>query len=291
MDTGIEKTAEYLMTFFSSKYELYHEMMRDAGSSHYPEAFNGESDVIQAIRDMVHNISDNYSDLSVPTGFPSPVALLGSLEGFGDMANRHYEMVEQIRIKNGGHYFSPIDHALDICREIKQAIDYALTLSDYKNKVQEAGLPFYRLKNILERLPIMAKQLESRRNENNVPRETLSIKDEYDVQDLLRAALSLDFDDIRTEEWIPSYAGAASRADFLLKNEKIFIEVKKTRNGLGDKELGKELIIDIAHYRHHPDCHTLVCYIWDDQKRIKNPAGLIFDIEGTKDLNLKVIIV
>ena len=39
----------------------------------------------------------------------------------------------------------------------------------------------------------------------------------------------LYFDDIRAEEWTPSYAGKCARVDFLLKNEKIVIEVKKTR--------------------------------------------------------------
>ena len=39
--------------------------------------------------------------------------------------------------------------------------------------------------------------------------------------------------------------------DFLLKNEEISIEVKMTRDGLKDKELGEQLIIDIAkrHYK------------------------------------------
>ena len=55
------------------------------------------------------------------------------------------------------------------------------------------------------------------------------IKDEYDVQDLLNALLRLNFDDVRPEEYTPSYAGSSTRVDFLLKKEKIVIEVKKTR--------------------------------------------------------------
>ncbi len=65
-------------------------------------------------------------------------------------------------------------------------------------------------------------------------RETLKIEDEYDVQDLLHALLLLYFDDVRAED----YAGKSSRMDFLLKNERVVIEVKKTRLGLADKELG-----------------------------------------------------
>ena len=54
---------------------------------------------------------------------------------------------------------------------------------------------------------------------------------------LLHALLLLCFDDIRAEEWTSSYAGKSARMDFLLKNEGVVIEVKKTRLGLTDKEL------------------------------------------------------
>ena len=72
------------------------------------------------------------------------------------------------------------------------------------------------------------------RYENRENRETLKIEDEYDVQDLLHALLLLYFDGVRAED----YAGKSSRMDFLLKNERVVIEVKKTRLGLADKELG-----------------------------------------------------
>ena len=46
-------------------------------------------------------------------------------------------------------------------------------------------------------------------------RTTIEINDEYDVQDLFHALLTLYFDDIRNEEWTPSYAGACARHDFI----------------------------------------------------------------------------
>jgi hypothetical protein len=45
------------------------------------------------------------------------------------------------------------------------------------------------------------------------------VTDEYDVQDLFAALLETRFDDVRREEWGPSYAGGATRVDFLLKIE------------------------------------------------------------------------
>ena len=104
-------------------------------------------------------------------------------------------------------------------------------------------------------------------------RETLKIEDEYDVQDLLHALLLLYFDDVRAEEWTPSYAGKSARMDFLLKNERVVIEVKKTRLGLADKELGDQLIIDVDRYKVHPDCKRLICFVYDVEGRIGNPIG------------------
>ncbi|WP_246327533.1 hypothetical protein [Candidatus Competibacter phosphatis] len=103
-------------------------------------------------------------------------------------------------------------------------------------------------------------------------RSTLDVKDEYDVQDLLRGLLQLFFDDVRPEEYTPSYAGKSTRMDFLLKDEATVIEVKMTRNGLGAKELGEQLILDIAHYKSHPNCRELYCLVYDPEARIKKSA-------------------
>ncbi|HEY7402402.1 MAG TPA: hypothetical protein VIB39_02690 [Candidatus Angelobacter sp.] len=66
------------------------------------------------------------------------------------------------------------------------------------------------------------------------------------------------FKDVRPEEWTPSYAGKSSRMDFIVPSEQIVIEVKKTRAGLGAKQLGDELIIDIARYKSHQSCKMIV---------------------------------
>ena len=133
----------------------------------------------------------------------------------------------------------------------------------------------------------VAKQIRKRHSD----RETIEINDEYDVQDLLHGLLKIDFDDIRPEEYTPSYAGASTRVDFLLKREKIIIEVKKTRRGLNAKEIGEQLLIDIARYKSHPDCETLICFVYDPEERVANPIGLESDLEkNTSEINVKVII-
>lgn len=148
--------------------------------------------------------------------------------------------------------------------------------------------PLICVENICLKFPLIARQLRQRYGD----RQTIEIKDEYDVQDLFHSLLKLHFDDIRSEEYTPSYAGSASRVDFLLKKEKLVIEIKKTRNTLGAKEIGNELAIDIARYRAHPDCETLVCFVYDPDGRINNPIGVESDLENIpSNIKIKVIIV
>jgi hypothetical protein len=148
--------------------------------------------------------------------------------------------------------------------------------------------PLAALENMLKRVHLVVRQLSRRQRE----RPPLSVSDEYDIQDLLHALLRLHFDDVRSEEWSPSYAGGASRMDFLLKGEQIVIEAKHTRETLRDNDLGKELLIDIARYAEHPDCKTLVCFIFDPRHHIGNAGGLVRDLErqGSERLKVQVII-
>jgi hypothetical protein len=109
-------------------------------------------------------------------------------------------------------------------------------------------------------------------------REPLVVEDEYDLQYVLAVLLESRFDDVRREEWTPSYAGGSARVDFFLKNEGVFVETKMTRDGLTDRKLGEELTIDIARYKERPDCEALVCFVYDPNHRIKNPRGIENDL-------------
>lgn len=147
---------------------------------------------------------------------------------------------------------------------------------------------FSLVEQICSRFHLVAKQMRTR----HADRETLHVNDEYDVQDLLHALLHIYFDDIRPEEWTPSYAGGCSRVDFLLKDEKIIIEVKKTRQTLKAKDVGEELIIDSQRYRAHPDCKKLLCFVYDPEGWISNPRGLENDLNKREEaFEIKVLIV
>lgn len=159
--------------------------------------------------------------------------------------------------------------------------------SPKEKKKPKPQAPLAHIENICSKFHLIAKQMRQRYKN----RETLDIQDEYDVQDLLHVLLTLYFNDIRPEEWTPSYAGSSSRMDFLLKKEQVVIEAKKTRKGLGSKEVGEQLIVDIAKYQSHPDCKTLICFVYDPEGGIPNPKGIENDLNRTEgDLTVKVII-
>jgi hypothetical protein len=144
------------------------------------------------------------------------------------------------------------------------------------------------IERVLRRFHLVVRQLRHRHND----RPGLEIKDEYDTQDLLHAILRGLFDDIRSEEYTPSYAGGSSRIDFLLKSQKIAIEIKHASPSLRDKQIGDQLMIDIGRYQSHPDCERLICFVYDPGGNLKNPSGLESDLSRKVDkLEVKLIAV
>ena len=140
---------------------------------------------------------------------------------------------------------------------------------------------------LCRRFHLFAHQLRDRHHD----RRTVRVVDEYDVQDLIHALLKLHFDDVRAEEVTPSVAGKSGRMDFLLKAERVAIETKMTRQNLGEKEIGDELIIDLRRYRSHPDLGTLVCLVYDPLGLCRAPAALENDLTGVDDGFRSVVIV
>jgi hypothetical protein len=112
--------------------------------------------------------------------------------------------------------------------------------------------------------------------------QPLSFSTESDVQDLLHALLRPWVADIRPEEFTPSYAGSSARMDFLLYKYKLVIELKCVRDRAHAKKVGDELIVDIDHYRRHPDCNELWCAVFDQDHLLPNAAGLKTDLEGVR---------
>jgi hypothetical protein len=145
------------------------------------------------------------------------------------------------------------------------------------------------VRTLCSRFHLFALQLQKRHDQ----RETIRFEDEYDVQDVIHALLRLHFDDVRVEEWTPSYAGNASRTDFLLKREQVVVETKVTRTKrrkLDQREITNQLIVDKERYRTHPDCKTLVCFVYDPDHLCHNPAALESDV-SSQGSPLEVVVI
>jgi len=213
---------------------------------------------------------------------------IGNIFGYGTVEYRQYKIwpFDTLPYVTGRTY--PL---LEVKSVIQKGIDNALiklkslreTLQEKLQDSTDSGIDenatyspdtFSIIENLCERFHLIVRQIKNRHDN----RSTLVVEDEYDVQDLLHVLLKLHFEDIRPEEWTPSYAGGHARMDFLLKQEQIVIEVKKTRKALGAKEVGEQLIIDITKYKEHPDCKTLFCFVYDPKDRIANPRGIENDL-------------
>lgn len=137
------------------------------------------------------------------------------------------------------------------------------------------------LRTIGRRLRYVERELRKRHS----GRVAMEFNDEYDDQDLVRGLLRLFFDDVRPEDCTPSYAGGASRIDFVLPDFGIVVELKHCRSGHTAKSVGEELIIDVARYANHPNARHLVCLVIDYDGQLANPRGLEADLGrvATKD--------
>ena len=138
------------------------------------------------------------------------------------------------------------------------------------------------LRKIGNRFHAVARQLRLRHE----GRATLEVEDEYDAQDVVHALLCLEFDEIRRETWQPGYAGGNAHTYFVAPRDRIVIEVKKTRQGVGAKEIAGQLEHDTQYYWTHPDCQTVFCFVYDPEARVGDPYGLekklTHDVQGQR---------
>ena len=217
-------------------------------------------------------------DRSAFVGWKSNI--IATLKHFGLDKTEHFKVISNY--KPSSIYPECVDEILQQLNGLVQIVQ-----KDFVNTDSTGNKPAIKdLENIFNKFTKVARQLNTRHND----RDSLTISDEYDVQDLLHALLLLYFDDVRAEEWTPSYAGGCERMDFLLKDLQTVIEVKKTRPKMTMKSLGEELIIDIEKYKAHPDCKQLYCFVYDPDYILGNPNAIKNDLEKTHHGFVKIFI-
>lgn len=252
-----------------------------------------DAEALRIMSNEVSSIQSALRNVRLPTPKESEHARLVLCETNSRAITDALSFVERYAPKGSLHTRILDEHkgALDDTRArtllgIIQSMHKELTTG--APNMSKSDIPAFRLiDKMLNRFHKVAKRLKDR----HANRDGFWINDEYDVQDLLNALLLVDFDDIREEEWTPSYAGGSKRMDFVLKKERIVIEVKITRDGRADRQIGDELCVDIPHYKEHGDCQTLIGFIYDPEQTIKNAAGLKFDLERQSTDTFTVVIV
>jgi hypothetical protein len=125
------------------------------------------------------------------------------------------------------------------------------------------------LEAFLRRLPRVVRGLRSR----HADRPAFNVVDEFDLEDLLRALLPLHFDEVRLVRRTPLYS-AATRTDFLLPKEEILLTVKRAAPGQGERELTEQIQADVAHYAAHQERTTLVAFVHDPERLLRDPELL-----------------
>lgn len=294
----LAESRDYFQKFIKAHLSEYVDVMKyyNVSKNSGYQYFYRCSEVIQTIRDICHNLAEFYHNTLIPEGFATPRALVESWVSFNNMLTSRDEVFSEIKThiiekrrhspsygeeENIYNYLSEPLVRIDAVRlEVIELLRHLLEMDEVKafiNPSKEAS----EISETRSTVELICRNfhkycLQMLRRHNG--RNSIAVSDEYDVQDLMHSIFRLHFDDVRCEENTPSYAGSASRMDFLLAKENIVVEVKKTRNTLKDKQVGEQLLIDIGRYSSHPKVKQLICFIYDPEHFITNPSGIENDL-------------
>ena len=110
----------------------------------------------------------------------------------------------------------------------------------------------------------------------------LLIEDEYDVQDILHCILKPQFPDISPEKHSPSIANGEKRIDLVIPSARIVIEIKIIFEKTKTSRIVDQLKVDIESYHSHPDCSTLVGFIYNPKNATVDPEKIVRDLSGIR---------
>jgi len=114
-------------------------------------------------------------------------------------------------------------------------------------------------------------------------KHNIDFNDEYDVQDVFGTVIKSYYSDVRDEEWSGSYAGNASRIDYVISDIQTAAELKRARP---KQAIADELTLDIARYAKNPDVRKLVCFVYDPDGLLRRDAAQIeIDLSGHHEIN------
>jgi hypothetical protein len=117
---------------------------------------------------------------------------------------------------------------------------------------------------LLRRLPRAARQLRER----HAGRPTLRVGDVHDVEDLLRAALHLQFDNVRRETRTPRYASDV-RTDFVIGTDQIAV-IAKLLTTNAEPQIASEIHEDALYYQGRPEISALAVLVYDPEQFLRD---------------------
>ncbi|MGR9436188.1 PD-(D/E)XK nuclease domain-containing protein [Rhizobium leguminosarum] len=294
-DMAAENAIEYLVDFRSSHLEEYGFALQEyrvGGNSGYAY-FHGSDRVVQTMQNIYATVDESFGNLTVPGGFVTPAARTRFLQQFVKQMEDQgiefqkitTEMIRQERARptsfgdwNDSDLIpDPLREIDRIRQEVLEAVQFALKL-EQGTEVSATNSLHEQVMLLLLGFPRFVAQLGQRRQGRN----TLLIKDEYDVQDALHSLLKLHFPAVIAEDYTSNYAGSASRVDFVL-DEDVLIEVKMASEKLRDKLLGDQIAADMVRYPTHRKCKTVYFFVYDPDHKLKNPDLLVRQLTLTRE--------
>jgi|RhiMethySRZTD1v2_1073278.scaffolds.fasta_scaffold221764_1 DpnII restriction endonuclease/uncharacterized protein DUF2321 len=127
--------------------------------------------------------------------------------------------------------------------------------------------PLSRLERLFRRLPRLARELGRRE------RAPLVVRDDRDLDDLLRALLVIEFDDVRPQARTPRYE-SGNRTMYYLGEESIAVVGHLMRVGMDEIEVARRFAEEVAELRRRAECDALVQLVYDPERRLPNPQRL-----------------
>jgi hypothetical protein len=127
--------------------------------------------------------------------------------------------------------------------------------------------PLTRLLRLLRRLPRAVRELRM------LPGAAISVRDDRDLDRVIRPVLALLFDDIRPETYTPPYS-LGNRTRFLLPEAGAALIGHLVGPGVAEEQLAFWRRHDTEPQRPRPGFRTLVFFVHDPERRLPDPTRL-----------------
>ena len=216
---------------------------------------------------LVAHLSWTFRLNSFPDGFTSPEKFAETVRFFQTWLNTTVSTVLQEEKERTKRHVNLADRLLRFIRDFDDVARFVL------KHIPEHTFP-RTITSILVDMATAFATVHASLQDRYAGRPTITVADEYDVQDLYRSMLKVFVSDIRLEEPVPSMGVKRSRADILLPDYKTIIEFKMTRDKLNEVALTEELLLDCPLYQRHQDCDFIHFFVFDPDRRVKNEAAL-----------------